>query len=164
MQVKIKAKKIHEILEAFTFIFIAITCSILVLRTSINQENLSKASTCVGGGIGILKLILNSEQSDFSQFVHGNEEFNRRVYEHILRPRDPDSFVFSPTLFAIPLMFLSLASKNGPNQSIVKEILDAASLPCNLNYLKQDLQTLINQVRTISKIKNTKSKWQLPCW
>ena len=45
MNVKIKAKKIHEILEAFTFIFIAITCSILVLRTSINQENLSKAST-----------------------------------------------------------------------------------------------------------------------
>ena len=46
------------------------------------------------------------QDADFSQFVRGNEELNRRIFEYIFLPRAPDNFVFSPTLFSIPITFI----------------------------------------------------------
>ena len=94
----------------------------------------------------MINLILNREEEvDFSKFVLGNEEFNRRTFEHILKKRAPDDFVFSPTLFVIPLIFLALGSQNGINE-ISKELLDATSLPCDFKHLQQHLKILLNQV------------------
>ena len=48
-KMRFKAKKIHGIVEALTFLSISVTCSIILLRTSLSQESLPKHSTCVGG-------------------------------------------------------------------------------------------------------------------
>ena len=87
---RFKAKKIHGIVEALTFLSITITCIVLILRTSISQESLSKSSTCIGAGTakGLINFIFDidsDDTGDFIQFSHGNEEFNRRTFEHILK-------------------------------------------------------------------------------
>ena len=46
--VRIKAKKIHGIVEAVTFISIILSCFFLVLKTSFLQESVSRDSSCIG--------------------------------------------------------------------------------------------------------------------
>ena len=46
--VRIKAQKIHGIVEAVTFISIILSCFFLVLKTSFLQESVSRDSSCIG--------------------------------------------------------------------------------------------------------------------
>ena len=46
--VRIKAQKIHGIVEAVTFISIILSCFFLVLKISFLQESVSRHSSCIG--------------------------------------------------------------------------------------------------------------------
>ena len=51
--------------------------------------------------------------SDFATFADGNDNFNRRLYEHFLRPRAASkSYVISPTAITLGLTVLAIGSQN----------------------------------------------------
>ena len=99
-----KAKQIHGIIEAVVFLTIFLTCFVLILRESIKHENIAKEGFCTnthkGSFFGAL-IKSDNNASDFMDFTTGSSVFLRRIYEHFLRPRGPDNYVFSGTLFAI---------------------------------------------------------------
>ena len=98
-----KAKQIHGIIEAIVFLTIFLTCFVLILRESIKHENIAKEGFCTDTHKGSLlgNLIFKENQtSDFQDFTAGSSLFLRRIYEHFLRPRGPENYVFSGTSFA----------------------------------------------------------------
>ena len=99
-----KAKQIHGIIEALVFLTIFLTCFVLILRESIKHENIAKEGFCSdthkGGLLGNLIDLKKNQTSDFMDFTSGSSLFLRRIYEHFLRPRGPDNYVFSGTSFA----------------------------------------------------------------
>ena len=99
-----KAKQIHGIIEALVFLTIFLTCFVLILRESIKHENIAKEGFCSdthkGGLLGNLIDLKKNQTSDFMDFTSGSCLFLRRIYEHFLRPRGPDNYVFSGTSFA----------------------------------------------------------------
>ena len=77
--------------------------------------------------------------SDFDTFASGNDKFNRRLYEHFLRPRAASkSYVISPTSIALGLSVLAIGSQNNTD-GVLRQLTNALSLPCNTQHLQQDL-------------------------
>ena len=54
-------------------------------------------------------------------------------------------FIYRNLYALFDICFIALISQFGSND-ITREILNAASLPCNLEHLQQDLKTLLRQV------------------
>jgi hypothetical protein len=108
------------------------------------KSSISKASSCTKGPKrGVVGIFNNEKKSDFVSFTKGNEEFNRRIFEHFFIPRGSASFVFSPPLFALMMSFLALGGGGQDSlDEVSDEIIDAISLPCDYLHLKQDIQRI----------------------
>lgn len=151
-----KAKRVHGLLECLVFVGIFLVCFILVMQTSMQHQIISREGACSRGHAnGLLYYIMDKELSDLESFANGVEELNQRMFEHILKPRVSGDFVVSPALFSITLAFLALG---GPENDISEEIINAASLPCDVDILKQDLIIISNKVTiTENGFKNSRN-------
>ena len=145
---KLKAKQWHGIVESLTFLSIFLTCFLLMLQTSIKQESISKQGNCAyQNKRGFIGVLYDEATSDFDTFANGNENFNRRLYEHFVRPwMGPENYVISSTSIALGLAVLAIGSHEG-HDGVFEEMINTMSLPCNAQHLKVDLMALKNQVR-----------------
>ena len=69
--------------------------------------------THIINSICLIGFLYDDVTSDFATFADGNDNFNRRLYEHFLRPRAASkSYVISPTAITLGLTVLAIGSQN----------------------------------------------------
>ena len=77
------------------------------------KESIGKNGNCAyQNKRGFIGFLYDDSESNFGTFASGNENFNRRFYEHFLRPRASKNFVVAPTAIALGLTVLAIGSQN----------------------------------------------------